>query len=78
MASGRGVVEHYYRVCECAWQQPCATANPRFTPNISYTLYFLKTISTTYRHAYRRVLGSRFKAWFKVLLTNATNSGEVF
>jgi hypothetical protein len=34
MASRQGVVEHYmyYRVCECAWRQPCATANPGFHP----------------------------------------------
>ena len=32
MASAQGVVEHYYRVCECAWQQPRATVDPRFTP----------------------------------------------
>jgi hypothetical protein len=32
MASGPGVVEHYYCVRECAWQQPCAIANPGSTP----------------------------------------------
>ena len=37
MASGQ-VVENYQRVHKCAWQQPCATANPGFTPYISYTL----------------------------------------
>jgi hypothetical protein len=36
MASEQGVVEHYERVCECAWQQPCATANPGFTPYLSF------------------------------------------
>ena len=38
MASGQGVVEHYYRVCECVWQQPCVTANPRFRPKMTNTL----------------------------------------
>jgi hypothetical protein len=28
MASWQSVVEHYWRVCECAWQQPCATTSP--------------------------------------------------
>ena len=32
MASGQGLEENYQRVCECGWQQPCATADPRFTP----------------------------------------------
>ena len=40
MASGQGVVEHYYRVCECVWQQPCATTNPGFRPQITNTLSF--------------------------------------
>jgi hypothetical protein len=32
MASEQGVMEHYQRVYECAWQQPCATTNSRFCP----------------------------------------------
>jgi hypothetical protein len=38
MADGQCIVEHYYRVCECAWQQPFASANPGANPNIRYTL----------------------------------------
>jgi hypothetical protein len=51
MASGQGCVEHYYmqRVCECAWQRPCATANPGFRPQIIDTvslkyIYYRSTI----------------------------------
>jgi hypothetical protein len=43
MASGQGVVEHYQRECECAWQQPCATAGPRFTPPILDTPCFKRS-----------------------------------
>ena len=35
MASGQGIVEHYYRLCECVWQQPCATTDPGFRPQIT-------------------------------------------
>jgi hypothetical protein len=34
MTSGQGIVENYYRVCECAWQQPCATADLGFTGKV--------------------------------------------
>jgi hypothetical protein len=32
MASRQGVVEYFWHVRECAWQQLCATADPKFTP----------------------------------------------
>jgi hypothetical protein len=39
MASEQGVMEHYSRACDCAWQQPFATPLTLDLPTyISYTL----------------------------------------